>query len=254
MDITNKKALYNIYTIRKSNGKKRIIFAPCEELKEAQKDLAIKLEERIKTSDFCFGFKKGSNSSDAVKVHESKTWVMTIDICNFFPSITSEKLTSFMTREEIELATFEDRLVQGSPCSPIISNIIFKELDEHIAHLLLRRQIFYTRYADDIAISSYNRVDKKVLIRYFRAILAKHGFKIKYEKIKFMSSKYSQKILGINVNDGSTICSKVRKKLRAAIHQKNITSKELGYLAYIRSVNFNQYKKLVLGTEYDYSM
>jgi len=252
MDLSKKKSLYSIYSIKKQNGKKRIIFAPCEELKKAQKELAEKLEEKELVSEFCHGFKRGSNASDSAKMHENKKWVMTIDICNFFPSITSDMLMPFMTEYEIDLATYNNRLVQGSPSSPIISNIIFRELDGHIARLFLKRGIDYTRYADDIAISGLNRVQKKLFIRYFRAILRKYGFKIKYEKVKFMSNKYSQKVLGINVNNGSSINSETRKALRAAIHQKNITDQELGYLAYIRSVNYKQYKKLVEGTDYDF--
>lgn len=146
LDLTNKKNLYRIYPIKKENGKKRWIYAPCEELKLLQKELSRKLESFI-VSEYCHGFKKGSSISNAAIMHIEKKWIIKLDIKDFFPSIKKEMLT-FLDDTEKEIATLDDRLVQGSPCSPIVSNIVMYELDQFFHHAFEVLGVAYSRYAD----------------------------------------------------------------------------------------------------------
>jgi len=243
ISLENKNSLYSIFSRKKKDGKKRIIHAPCLELKQEQRKLMLSLQKREWISEHCYGFKKGSSISSAASNHIGKDWILNIDIKNFFPSI-NENMLSFLDEYEKELATLNGTVVQGSPCSPIISNIILRELDEEISNIFGWINVNYSRYADDIVLSGYGRPNVKSYIHIIRCHLKLLGFEIKDSKIDYSYKHKAQKVLGINVNNGLSVNRKLRKKLRAIIHQDNLTEKDIGTLAFINSVNQNQYSKL----------
>ena len=49
-------------------------------------------------------------------------------------------------------------LPQGSPCSPILSNMVCVDLDRRLSGLAKQFRVDYTRYADDITFSSNRHV------------------------------------------------------------------------------------------------
>jgi len=243
LDLSNKEKLYHIYPVKKASGKKRIIHAPCLQLKAEQKKLASRLEA-VPISDWCYGFRKGRSITDAASMHVNKDWIITIDIKDFFPSITKDMLCAFLSEYEAEVATYKNRLTQGSPCSPIISNIVFLELDNVFFEYFEVREISYSRYADDITISGM-RSPKWEYVKYIDDKLKENEFRINKEKIKFMFKNGSQRVLGIKVNDGLSVDKRTRKILRAKIHQKNIDIADRGMLAFVKSVNEAQYWRLM---------
>lgn len=76
--------------------------------------------------------------------------------------------------------------------------------------------------------------------------LSKRGFRINHSKIKFLFENKCQEVLGIKVNDKLSIDRNIRHKLRAKIHQNNLNSSDYGMLAFIKSVNLEQYEKLTV--------
>lgn len=244
LDLSNKNALYRVYRIKKPNGKFRVIHAPCDELKAEQRKLMNRLN-RMLTSDYCYGFKRGSNTSQAAAPHVGSRWVLTIDIQDFFPSITTDML-SWLTPYERELATLDGRLVQGSPCSPVISNLLLKDFDEEVVKHFNSLNVRYSRYADDLALSGNDRPDKRY-IDFMRKALKPYGLRVNAKKVSWRFKDESQRILGIQVNNGLSINRHTRKQLRAAIHQGRLDSSGQGMLSYIRSVNTGQYRKLKQG-------
>src|SRR5205823_9973041 len=53
-----------------------------------------------------------------------------------------------------QLCTYNGRLPQGAPTSPILSNMICFKMDREILALARAHRCTYTRYADDITIST----------------------------------------------------------------------------------------------------
>jgi len=244
LDLSNKKSLYSIYKRKKSNGKVRIIHAPKPELKCLQNNIGVLLQGRYDAPDSVHGFVKGRNASTLAANHTNKDWVITVDIKDFFPSVTRDMVLSVgLSMYWADAATYDDKLVQGSPCSPIISNMVFEPLDKAFSTVFKRRKIRYDRYADDIVISGYGNPSWGH-INYIKAQCEKYGFIINTKKTKFMFKNHEQRILGITVNTGVSVNSKIRKALKNKIKYEGKDESSTGYISYINSVNKEQYDRL----------
>lgn len=238
LDLRNKSKLYYTFKLKKPNGKFRTICAPCEALKKEQKKIVHKLS-KFRLSDSCYGYRKGLSIKDAADMHVNKDWIVTIDVANFFPSIKSDMLW-FLCDYEKEVATLKGSLVQGSPSSPIISNIVMRGLDERFSKYFTSLNISYSRYADDICISGFDRLDMKH-VHFIESLLKSKGFKVNKEKVNIMFKKDRQEVLGLVLNDCLSVDRAKRRKLRARIHQGFKDNKTDGMLSYIWSINKSQF-------------
>ena len=244
IDLSNKRSLYNIYKKKKPNGKFRIIQAPKQELKLYQSILASNFEDIYDPPDCVHGFVKGRSPASLAANHTNKDWVITIDMKDFFPSITSDMLLSLgITRISSEIATLDGKLTQGSPCSPVCSNLVFRPLDIKFQHFFKRKKVRYDRYADDLVLSGYGKPSWSY-VNYIKEMCALHGLAVNTSKTKFMFKNNEQKVLGITVNSGVSINHKTRKALKNKIKYEETGEKEQGYLSYINSISKEQYNRL----------
>ncbi|MDE1703762.1 reverse transcriptase domain-containing protein [Acinetobacter nosocomialis] len=106
------------------------------------------------------------------KQHTGKRLVLNIDLKDFFESITFSRVVGFFTKNKLfllpldiavliaQIVTYrtstsqEGFLPQGSPCSPIISNLIGNILDVKMVKLAKEYKFTYTRYVDDLTLST----------------------------------------------------------------------------------------------------
>jgi RNA-directed DNA polymerase len=228
---------YHIYKIKKPNGKFRIIHAPQGELKVKQKLLAKKLNAIYEPPSCVYGYVNGRSAADLAKCHLRKDWVITIDIKDFFPSIKSKMLSTVgLTEEEIETATYKGKCVQGSACSPVISNMILETTDKQMSAMLGGlHDVTYTRYSDDIQLSGMGKPKWKY-IQLIKNVLAIDGFKINEEKIKFMFKNQRQEVLGICVNDKVSVDRKVRSQLKFRAKRGMLDATDIGMISYVNGV------------------
>lgn len=124
-------------------------------------------------STYSYGFRPGRNAHQAVfqaqaNLNEGYTWVIELDLEKFFDRVNHDKLMSLLSgkikdkrtlkliRSYLSCGIMENGLVsprregtpQGSPLSPLLSNIILNELDQ----TLQKRGHRFVRYADDCSI------------------------------------------------------------------------------------------------------
>lgn len=161
--------------IPKPNGGKRMLGIPTvldRLLQQAISQwLTPKYEEQF--SKHSYGFRPNKNAHQAVLqaqvyVKEGKEWVVELDLEKFFDKVNHDRLMSVLSRTVKDKPTLKlirsyltsgileggtvsqrtEGTPQGSPLSPLLSNIVLDELDKELE----KRGHAYVRYADDCSI------------------------------------------------------------------------------------------------------
>lgn len=235
----NKIKYYQQYKIKKKNGRFRQITAPTGKLKHLQSCLNIILQTIYLPHESAFGFIHNVSIVENAKQHTNREYVFNIDLKDFFASITADKITLFLQKPPFELkkqspfneilpqliaaiASFKlskdtpSALPQGSPLSPVLSNIVCQSFDDSLQNLAKRFNLTYSRYADDISFSGDVNIFslKGGFYQYLQEITQQEGFLINTEKVRLQSKKWRQEVTGLVVNEKVNIRKKYVKELR----------------------------------------
>ena len=224
--VRNKRKVYVSYKMKKKRGGYRTIDVPSKKLKFVQRWILQNILYIIKVSKHSHGFIPGRSIATNAKIHVGQELVMGIDLKDFFPSIKFNRVNGFfksvgynnyISTILAELCTFNWQIPQGAPTSPMISNLIASRLDKRLAGFCKKKELLYSRYADDITISG-----GKVLPRYktliFR-IITEEGFEINYEKVRIQGRGSCQLVTGLVVNDKVSIGRKNKRIIKSLIHK-----------------------------------
>ena len=199
----DKKLAYRTFRIPRRNGRERRIEAPKPTLKYIQRLIHESLTRLYGPHPGVHGFRPGRSIVTNAQNHVGSRYVLNVDLEDFFPSITRKRIygrlvsgSLFIQQRSIanliaSLSTNAySRLPQGSPSSPVLANIVAAELDADLAKLSGSLGCWYTRYADDITISTSRGEMPPKLARYPNArgtgqvaigdqlvdIIERHGF------------------------------------------------------------------------------
>lgn len=237
-EVADRHSLYEKFFIPKKSGGLREINAPVPELMTALRNLKTIFEVNMfalyHTS--AFAYVKGRCALDSVKRHqqnESK-WFAKLDFSNFFGSTTEKfvlhmfsmifPFSEIVKREDgrealtraLSLCFLDGGLPQGTPISPTITNIMMIPIDHQLANELrnMDEHYTYTRYADDILISSRIGFDYNILQDYILGVLRKFEapFSLKKEKTRYGSSAGRNWNLGVMLNKDNEITIGHQKK------------------------------------------
>lgn len=231
--------LYRTFHIPKKSGGLRKIDAPEPELMDALRRLKTIFEEDFKAlyHTSAFAYVKHRSTVDAVKRHQANEskWFGKYDLSNFFGSTTidfaikmlgmvfpfSEVIKSTVgereLRKAIELAFLDGGLPQGTPISPLITNIMMIPVDYKLANGFRdfnHQRFVYTRYADDFLVSSKYTFSFREVEKFIVDTLKSFGapFTIKSEKTRYGSSAGSNWNLGVMLNKDNEITVGYKKK------------------------------------------
>lgn len=231
--------LYYEFHIPKKSGGLRKIDAPEAELKDALRMLKNIFEVDFKAlyHTSAFAYIHGRSTLDLLKRHQANKskWFEKLDLSNFFGSTTmewvlymfsmvfpfSEVMKDEKGKEElskaIELGFLDGGLPQGTPLSPIITNIMMIPVDFELARTLREynhQRFVYTRYADDFQISSKYGFSFMEIQNVIVSILNDFGapFTIKKEKTRYGSSAGQNWNLGLMLNKDNEITIGHKKK------------------------------------------
>jgi RNA-directed DNA polymerase len=269
------KYFYRDFEVLKRNGKKRPISEPLPSLKEIQHWILKKILYSIPVSPFAKAYKPNVSLIENLKFHRNQPKVFTLDLENFFPSITIDGVEKIFSKLGYcnsisnllaKLCTRNGTLPQGAPTSPTLSNLIFIDADEMIANYCIQKKIRYTRYADDLSFSG--DFDEKELFVVVKGIIEKMKFKINTAKTKLMTPGNRQTVTGIVVNEKPQVVFHKRNELRQAmyyiqkfgidehreyreINQRNFLEHLLGKINFVLQINpkdteFIKYKSFLV--------
>ena len=245
---------YRSFEIPKRNGDTRLINAPEPRLKRLQRRLAdvlyscvAEIEKKIEKSappPLAHGFARERSIFTNASVHRRRRYVLNLDLQDFFPSFNFGRVRGFFIKDNrfklnekvatviAQIACHEDELPQGSPCSPIISNLLGHLLDVRLVQLAKKNQCSYSRYADDLTFST-NLKDFPValaepirtdpphwrLSARLESEIRRAGFKINPGKTRMQWRGSRQVTTGLIVNEKVNVKSEYYRKARAICHR-----------------------------------
>lgn len=257
------KRSYIIRKIPKKNGEFRVISEPRPKLKTQQKTILEWLMARgVAPSQYSHAFIKNRSILTNARLHVGKRVIIRVDIKDFFGSITKVQVASALTKEGLsdddakriaDICTLDECLPQGSPTSPLLSNLVLKwKLDYRLAGLARnwadgRRNTAYTRYCDDMIFSSQD-TKLNMILPIVQKFVDEAGFTINRDKTKVLRSGNKQVVTGVVVNKVPNIRRQERRRFRAELHNikrsllsgrktKFNLAKLQGKAAFIKGVN-----------------
>lgn len=201
-------------TIEKPDGGERQLGIPTVLDRLIQQAISQRLSQiyEIGFSENSYGFRPGRSCHQAVKqaqeyLNEGNTIVIELDLEKFFDKVNHDKLMTILSeriedkqvlrliRSYLNSGIMIDGLIsprkegtpQGSPLSPLLSNILLDKLDKELE----RRGHKFVRYADDCSI--YVGSEKAA------------------ERVKTSITRYIEKKLKLKVNERKTRISKARE-------------------------------------------
>lgn len=227
------------------NSGVRLLGIPCVRDRVVQATLKELLEPIFdpKFSNSSFGFRPGRNQRQAVEqardiAISGRRWVVDVDLSKFFDRINHDRLLHRLSQEvqdkqilriigltlrsgifhKGEVLPSHEGSVQGSPLSPLLSNIVLDELDKELE----RRKLNFCRYADDVqCFVGSKRAAERVMRSLTKFIERKLKLVVNRDKSRVAPS-YEVKFLGMTVIKNSVVISKTsirrsHQKLRELI-------------------------------------
>ena len=215
---------YTEYRIRKKSNpnETRLLTAPSPSLKQAQRWIyqsILKNDDRM--SMYAHGFREGRSVKSNAKPHEKAYWLLTVDLKDFFSNVYANRVYSYFSELGYEkkvcwalttLCTYQGHLPQGAPTSPCLSNLIAKPLDDEIASYCADNGMEYSRYADDITISSAQQ-DIVPSVDAIRRIVERNGFRLNHKKTRLCHRGQRMEVAGLTIDDGVYVPKSFRKEI-----------------------------------------
>jgi len=197
-------------------------------------------------SAYSYGFREGRNAHQAVLqakkyLDSGKEWIIELDLEKFFDRVNHDKLMGLLAKRITDKRTLKlirsylnsgimeggmvsqrvEGTPQGSPLSPLLSNVMLHELDKD----LQERGHSFVRYADDCSV--YVKSEKsahRVLEGITKIIEGKLKLKVNREKTKISRPNQST-LLGFSFyrNEGEwkiRIASKVLDRIKEKMKRK----------------------------------
>ncbi|WAC28567.1 reverse transcriptase domain-containing protein [Ancylobacter sp. SL191] len=281
---------YKSFHVPKKKGGTRQLLCPDPRLKYLQRRILLLLNQIYTPLYPVHGFVKGRGIASNALQHQRKPYLLNIDLKDYFGTISRPRVRGALVAMGVEqsiadaictICTISNKLPQGAPSSPTLSNIVTYKLDRSLTEFCKQHKIMYSRYADDISLSSYRipsalfklgdppsgRLSIDQLSAEFLAILSQNGFSLNPEKLWLSKRRDRKLVTGLIVNKFVNIERKYIRNVRSSIFRveklgidyanaefqqrykthKNIHSVirgRLEWISQIRGKNYEPYRRL----------
>lgn len=241
---------YTKFNLPKKSGGVREINAPTEPLKILQRRLANVLyacRDHIDAEGgrqpLSHGFRRHYSIITNARQHHRRRYVLNVDIQDFFPSFNFGRVRGFFIKNRdfalnekvatiiAQIACHENMLPQGSPCSPIIADMLAHLLDVRLAGLARQNRVTYSRYADDLTFSTNQKEFPAALAERdgaadtnwvlgdsLTSTIKSTGFVINGDKTRMQCKAGRQLVTGLTVNAKVNIRPEYYRLARAMCH------------------------------------
>jgi RNA-directed DNA polymerase len=252
---------YRTFSIKKHSGGHRYINAPFQNLLKVQQWIDRFVLSKIPVSHYSYAFGQGQSIVVCAQQHLGCNWLVKIDLRHFFESLSEiqayhvfckagyDHLISFemarictkvlpissrkynksnwLSTKLSPIMAYNDKrigyLPQGAPTSPKLSNAIVFNLDLEIAEAVEKLGLTFTRYADDIVLSTaskdFTREKGLHVIHTIYSILPKYGLRPNPQKAQIVPPGARKIVLGLLVDSSKVRLSRsFKNKLECHLH------------------------------------
>lgn len=247
---------YKNFSIKKRSGGVRWISIPVPPLMAVQKWILKNILSSIEPHVAARAFYAGRMVLSHASLHCSASWILKVDIENFFSNISEgqiyslfrglnyPKLLAFQMARLCTRATphrkgkrwrvswksypisqygsrYVGSLPQGAPTSPALSNLVCRSMDEQLGALADENSAVYSRYADDICFSfaGGTRDSLYKVKREISKILWGSGFRENLRKTKIIPPGDRKVVTGLVINGVEpTIPKEVRDGIKMHLY------------------------------------
>lgn len=218
---------FSVVRIPKRRGGWRTTLRPTPSLDIVLTGVRNALSTLYVAPDCVHGYVRERDTTSNAKPHCGRNVVLRVDLEDFFGTITSELVSSaciaYGFDEETAslvaaLSCPRGQLAAGFPCSPTLSNMVFKGTDELLVEWSHLNRLVYTRYADDLVFSG-DFISDEHLIE-LSALLENAGWHVNSGKTRFMRKGKPQFVTGLYVGltEGPRIPRRLKRYLRLHLH------------------------------------
>ncbi len=223
---------YKVFTIPKKTGGDRTIEQPAKEIKSLQRILCKILFEKLPVHASATAYNKGGSIKKNAQLHVKSNFTLHVDLVSFFPSFKSNHVVSFLRKKNkgfdlglntsdilfaAQIVCRNDGLTIGAPSSPTLTNIMMFDFDSEISKWCKAEELSYSRYADDIFISTTKPDKLAAALKHLRKALTNFKFaelKVNEDKLAFLSRRYRRNITGLVLTPDHRISIGLEKKLK----------------------------------------
>lgn len=227
----------------------RLIEAPKQTLKAAQRKLLAELLDKIPTHQAAHGFVRGKSIVSNARPHVGQAIVIKLDLQNFYANVTYSRVVAIFRSmgycreaaiwlarlttsaapwslavpdgdEGLKSLYLRRHLPQGAPTSPALANLSAYGLDVRLSGLLKKFGGNYTRYADDLTLSGSDdfRYALRCVIPLTEQIVRSERFRLNHHKRKVIRRGHRQVVTGVVVNAKTNIPRDEFDRLKAILH------------------------------------
>ncbi len=218
---------YRFFSIDKIDGTKREIATPKTYLKVIQWWILDNILSRKMVHPANHGFVGNRSYVTNATSHLGCKHILNLDIRQFFPNIGFNKIKDVFRNigygdggaDVLASITSLDRCAPtGAPTSPMIGNLVLSVFDSEFAEHCAKLGFNYTRYADDITVSSQEMISEEFLDFAVKCV-ERHGFQVNAKKTKFMGRGNRMEVTGLTINNGVNLSADWRNTMRGILHR-----------------------------------
>jgi RNA-directed DNA polymerase len=236
-----KKQNYKEFAITKRGGGIRFVATPDTSLKLIQRKLGQVLMAVYGTRGPVHGFVRNRSVKTNAQRHLGARWLLNFDLKDFFPSIHYGRVAGLFSGKAYALPThvaaliariccYKSALPVGAPTSPVVANMICAKLDAQLKNLAWASDCTYTRYADDMSISTKAEMfphdivlrdpatKNWVLSDKLVSLIQANTFEVNPFKTRVRSDHSGQQVTGIRINAGLNVSKDLHRQVRAMLH------------------------------------
>lgn len=255
---------YRTFSIRKYGGGRRNISVPSYHLMNIQRWIDKFILSKIPPNPHSYAFHPGQSILACAEQHLGCKWLVKVDLRHFFESLSEiqvyhifkeigynnlisfemarlctkvsrwgsrkYRLPNWTTNNTYSIHNYNNgrigHLPQGAPTSPKLANLIVRKLDLELAEIFEKDEFVYTRYADDIAVSTstkqFSIKNAHKVINSIYSKLPEFNLRPNPQKVQILHPGSRKVILGLLVDGDKIRLSKsFRNKLECHLYYIN---------------------------------